>query len=178
MATADDHRDGGTHLDSLACVCQDLMGLVSWSEGQAARHGRQPCASCGAKGEADALASRPARPPDRASRNHRCGVVAVAIEFMDRPAITCARPSPRPDIPRRRGAADHRGGGFGCRDRRPLAVILGHLTSRSRQKALRINRARIAECRLWKGAQGGIRGHGPDLRLLLHGTALPVESGE
>ena len=134
---------GGAHLDSPG---YDLMGLVIGSEGQ-----------FGIATEATVRILRVAegaRPMllgfDSSEAAGQCvsaiigaGIMPVAIEFMDKPAIHVCEAFAKAGYPaRRRGAADHRGGGLQRGDRRPARRHLATSPSRFAPSACASARAR------------------------------------
>ena len=165
---------GGSHLDSPG---YDLMGLIVGSEGQ-----------FGIVTEATVRilrAAEGARPMllgfDSSEAAGKCvaaiigaGIVPVAIEFMDKPAIHVCEAFAKAGYPMEveallivevEGSQDE------------MADLLARITELVKPfapKELRISQTRGAERRHLEGPQVGLRRHRPHLRLLLHGRRDPA----
>ena len=117
---------------------------------------RRPCASCRAprargrccSASTERGGGRSASPP-----SSRAGIIPVAIEFMDKPAIAGLRGLRQGRLSaRRRGAADRRGRGLRRGDRRDLLRRIVEIAKTHRARTI-IASVRAAEqsAAIWKG---------------------------
>ena len=165
---------GGAHLDAPG---YDLMGLIIGSEGQ-----------FGIVTEATVRILRSpegARPMllgfDSSEAAGQCvsaiigaGIIPVAIEFMDKPAIQVCEAFAKAGYPIEVEALliiEVEGSNEEIAD---LLNVIASIANRFAPSVLRISQSAEQSAAIWKGRKVGVRRHRPHLRLLLHGRHHPA----
>ena len=167
---------GGGHLDAAG---YDLLGLIVGSEGQfgivTEATVRILRAAEGARPMLLGFDSSEAAGALRRRRSSRAGIIPVAIEFMDKPAIEVCEAFAKAGYPLDVEALliiEVEGSEDEIDDAARRAS--SRSPSRSSRQSMRVSAERRGERRDLEGPQVGLRRHRPHLRLLLHGRHHPA----